>query len=45
MNSYCGHGGEEICDKKENEKEFLNEAKREEIVKIVGALEDENFVI
>ena len=42
--SNCGHGIEEIGDI-EKEKEFFDEAKKEKIIEILGAYEDEKFVI
>ena len=43
MNSYCGHGEKEICDKKK-ETEFFDESKKEEIAEVVGAHKDEEFL-
>ena len=44
INSY-GHGGEEeICDE-EKENEYFDESKKEKIVEVVSAHEDEEFVI
>ena len=43
MNSYCGHGRE--IGAKEEEKEVFDEVEKDEITQIVGAHEDENFVI
>ena len=43
INSYCGHGEKEICDKKK-ETEFFDESKKEEIAEVVGAHKDEEFL-
>ena len=43
MNSYCSHGGEKTCDEDE-ETEFFDQSKKEEIIEFVGTLEDKEFV-
>ena len=41
---FYDHGGEEICDEEEEEINFFDETKKEEIVEVVGTHEDEEFM-